>query len=203
MRTYRPRDEAIWGAIAIAFSWIVLASFAPARAQEATPAADVPDTEISPAGSPESENAEEVTEEQGDRSESEPLESDAAAESADGAAETDEVPAEIDLDALTLIPDPRTAEQLESLFRLRVAGINDSIQRRQADLQGQLADASSNDDDIRQLQRELSNLRSERDRLAIEHLLLMRQVTEKLVFPASFGVPSPATESAPADSGSF
>lgn len=101
-----------------------------------------------------------------------------AADAADGGLET-----------LTLIPDRVTAERLERLFGLRVQAINTQIAQHQTDLQKRLADLTSSDDEIRRLQAELSQLRVERDRLAIEHLLLMRQVTEKLVFPESFDSP--------------
>ncbi|MEO0852207.1 MAG: hypothetical protein AAFY15_01710 [Cyanobacteria bacterium J06648_11] len=195
---------------AIALGAIALSSFSPARSQEFAPV-ESPEPEAS--ATPQAESAASEAEA------SEPVPSPAASSDetegsastgststdASEASEAAETFVEVDLDALTLIPDPRTAERLESLFRLRVSGINARIQRRQADLQGKLADANSNDDDIRRLQRELSNLRAERDSLAIEHLLLMRQVTEKLVFPASFGSPAPATSASdrPDESSSF
>lgn len=104
---------------------------------------------------------------------------------------------EVDLGELQLIPNSKTAARLERQFGSQVKTINWRINQRKTELRLKLTDLTSSDREIRRLQAELSQLRTERDRLAIEHLLLMRQVTEKLVFPASFAPSESATPSNP------
>jgi len=47
------------------------------------------------------------------------------------------------------------------------------------------------------LQARLSQLRTERDRLALEHLLLMRQLQENFVIPTISRSPSPSSLPSP------
>ncbi|WP_051039836.1 hypothetical protein [Synechococcus sp. PCC 7336] len=97
----------------------------------------------------------------------------------------------VNLDALVLLPDRQTADWLEAQFEANVAILNDRITRRQAMLQDLLMDADSHDDRIRQVQSILSQLRTARDRLAIEHLLLIRKLSPDGTLPAAV-TPPPA-----------
>lgn len=86
-------------------------------------------------------------------------------------------PLGIDLSELILLPSTATASWLDRKFETEVAPLNARIEFRQELLQQLLRNPDSNDDRIRQVQSILSQLRAERDRIAIEHLLLVRQVS--------------------------
>ncbi|MGK7911886.1 MAG: hypothetical protein AB4050_10465 [Synechococcus sp.] len=90
---------------------------------------------------------------------------------------------EVDLSQLVLLPSPNTVTWLDKQFETEVASINSRIAFRQELLQQLLQDPDSSDDRIRQVQSILSQLRAERDRIAIEHLLLVRQVSENGSLP--------------------
>ena len=94
------------------------------------------------------------------------------------------------LSRLPLFPDTKLAEALESDFRTQIAGLNTQIADKQIALQTMLSSWSSDVELIRKTQGVLSDLRRERDRLSLEHLLLMRQVREHFVIPARAN-PSP------------
>jgi hypothetical protein len=98
---------------------------------------------------------------------------------------------EIDLTNLPLFPDLDTSKRVEAEFDSRVAELNSQIAGKQALLYNLLVNWASDVSEIRQIQVELSELRTERDRLALEHLLLLRQLEETFVIP----VPFPSTAS--------
>jgi len=95
------------------------------------------------------------------------------------------------LEGLTLLPDPDLATALEDQFTQRLSSVNAQISDRQAVLQQLLGRWESDDGQIRRLQARLSQLRTERDRMALEHLLMMRQLQEKFVIPPVSRSPSP------------
>ncbi|MEN9205074.1 MAG: hypothetical protein Q6J68_02765 [Thermostichales cyanobacterium SZTDM-1c_bins_54] len=96
------------------------------------------------------------------------------------------------LEALPLFPDAELAADLETRFSQQLAAINAQIGDRQAVLQALLMRWESDEGQIRRLQARLSQLRTERDRLALEHLLLMRQLQENFVIPNYTRSPSPS-----------
>lgn len=83
-----------------------------------------------------------------------------------------------ELNSLILLPSSDTVTWLDEQFSLEVAPLNARIAFRQELLEELLSDPNSNDNRIRQVQSILSKLRAERDRLAIEHLLLVRQLSD-------------------------
>jgi hypothetical protein len=91
---------------------------------------------------------------------------------------------QIDLAALPLLPNPITSNWLTQRFEQQVRILNDRITFRQTVLRDLLADPNSNDASIRQVQAILSQLRTQRDRLAIEHILLMRQIQDNFTLPS-------------------
>ncbi|NJK63363.1 MAG: hypothetical protein HC921_12380 [Synechococcaceae cyanobacterium SM2_3_1] len=96
----------------------------------------------------------------------------------------------IELRTLPLFPDLKLAEQLDTDFTTRVADLNDNIARKQRQLHRMLQDWSVSENVIRLTQKELSQLRTERDRLALEHLLIMRQLERNIVIPIpDFAIP--------------
>ncbi len=98
----------------------------------------------------------------------------------------------IELRTLPLFPDLKLAEQLDADFTARVADLNDNIAQKQRQLHGMLQDWSVSENVIRLTQKELSQLRTERDRLALEHLLIMRQLERNFVIPVpDFAMPQP------------
>jgi len=99
------------------------------------------------------------------------------------------------LEGLPLFPDPDLAAALETDFSRQLAVINAQIGDRQAVLQTLLIRWESDADQVRHLQTRLSQLRTERDRLALEHLLLMRQLQENFVIPNAPRSPSPSPAS--------
>ena len=90
---------------------------------------------------------------------------------------------DVDLSHMLLIPDTATVTWLDEQFEKEVEPLNSRISFRQQLLQDLLNDPDSNDNRIRQVQSILSQLRAERDRIAIEHLLLVRQVSENGALP--------------------
>jgi hypothetical protein len=101
------------------------------------------------------------------------------------------------LEGLPLFPDPSLAQSLEADFNRQLAAINAQIGDRQAVLQALLLRWESDEGQIRRLQARLSQLRTERDRLALEHLLLMRQLQENFVIPTISRSPSPSSLPSP------
>lgn len=98
----------------------------------------------------------------------------------------------IELRTLPLFPDLKLAEQLDADFTTRVADLNDNIAKKQRQLHRMLQDWSVSENVIRLTQKELSQLRTERDRLALEHLLIMRQLERNFVIPVpDFAIPQP------------
>ncbi|NJL98182.1 MAG: hypothetical protein HC924_04830 [Synechococcaceae cyanobacterium SM2_3_2] len=89
----------------------------------------------------------------------------------------------IDLDLLPLFPDQELATLMENQFNQRVAELNADIALRQADLHHWMVTWESDEAKIRETQAELSRLRTERDRLALEHLLVMRQLELHFIIP--------------------
>jgi hypothetical protein len=89
----------------------------------------------------------------------------------------------IDLDLLPLFPDQELATQMESQFNQRVADLNAEIALKQADLHHWLVTWESDEAKIRETQVDLSRLRTERDRLSLEHLLVMRQLELHFIIP--------------------
>ena len=89
----------------------------------------------------------------------------------------------LNLDSLVLLPSDDTVTWLDNRFSQQVAPLNDRIAFRQELLEELLSDPNSNDNRIRQVQSILSRLRAERDRMAIEHLLLVRQLSSEGVLP--------------------
>jgi hypothetical protein len=99
-------------------------------------------------------------------------------------------PPKIELRTLPLFPDLKLAEQLDADFTARVAALNDNIANKQRQLHRMLQDWSISENVIRLTQKELSQLRTERDRLALEHLLIMRQLERNFVIPSpDFAIP--------------
>ncbi|MEM9568549.1 MAG: hypothetical protein AAF974_09605 [Cyanobacteria bacterium P01_E01_bin.34] len=92
-------------------------------------------------------------------------------------------PLTVDLSQLVLIPSPATVSWLDEQFEVEIAPINSRIAFRQDLLQQLLSNPDSSDNRIRQVQSILSQLRAERDRIALEHLLLVRQVNENGALP--------------------
>lgn len=90
------------------------------------------------------------------------------------------LPIFINVMELPLLPDPETALFLENTFSQQVASINHQIGEYQAELYTLLNDTYSSDRDIRRTQAIISQLRTERDRLSIEHLIKLRQVQDDL-----------------------
>ncbi|MFS8854441.1 hypothetical protein NW851_01035 [Synechococcus sp. H55.7] len=86
-------------------------------------------------------------------------------------------------DHLALLPDPELAEAMDREFNRRLARLNRQIANQQERLYRLLQDWDSDEADIRQIQSQLSQLRTERDRLALEHLLLLRQLQENFALP--------------------
>ncbi|MGQ9837934.1 MAG: hypothetical protein ACUVRV_08205 [Cyanobacteriota bacterium] len=98
----------------------------------------------------------------------------------------------IHLEHLALLPDPDLAEQMDVDFRQQLARLNEQIAAQQEHLYRLLQDWGSNEEDIRQVQAQLSALRTERDRLALEHLLMLRQLQDNFSLPL---LSRPATSS--------
>ncbi len=86
-------------------------------------------------------------------------------------------------DRLALLPDPELAEAMDREFSRRLARLNRQIVNQQERLYRLLQTWDSDEADIRQIQAQLSQLRTERDRLALEHLLLLRQLQENFALP--------------------
>ena len=86
-------------------------------------------------------------------------------------------------DRLALLPDPELAEEMDVEFSRRLARLNRQIADQQERLYRLLQTWDSDEADIRQIQAQLSRLRTERDRLALEHLLMLRQLQENFALP--------------------
>jgi len=86
-------------------------------------------------------------------------------------------------DRLALLPDPELAEEMDVEFSRRLARLNRQIADQQERLYRLLQTWDSDEADIRQIQAQLSQLRTERDRLALEHLLMLRQLQENFALP--------------------
>ncbi|MFS8851363.1 hypothetical protein NW832_01010 [Synechococcus sp. R5-16] len=86
-------------------------------------------------------------------------------------------------DRLALLPDPELAEEMDVEFSRRLARLNRQIANQQERLYRLLQTWDSDEADIRQIQAQLSQLRTERDRLALEHLLMLRQLQENFALP--------------------
>lgn len=86
-------------------------------------------------------------------------------------------------DRLALLPDLELAEEMDREFSRRLARLNRQIANQQERLYRLLQTWDSDEADIRQIQAQLSQLRTERDRLALEHLLLLRQLQENFALP--------------------
>ncbi len=84
----------------------------------------------------------------------------------------------LDLELLILLPNTETIAWLDRQFAAAVAPINARIEFRQDLLLQLLSEPNTSDHQIRQAQLILSQLRAERDRMAIEHLLLVRQLSD-------------------------
>lgn len=89
----------------------------------------------------------------------------------------------IHLERLALLPDPDLAEHMDVDFSQRLARLNAQIADKQERLYRLLQDWGSAEADIRQIQAQLSELRTERDRLALEHLLMLRQLQDNFALP--------------------
>ncbi|WP_244350170.1 hypothetical protein [Thermostichus vulcanus] len=89
----------------------------------------------------------------------------------------------IHLDRLALLPDADLAEQMDVEFSQQLARLNAQIADKQERLYRLLQDWSSSEADLRQIQAQLSELRTERDRLALEHLLMLRQLQDSFALP--------------------
>ncbi|MEN9202006.1 MAG: hypothetical protein Q6K80_10980 [Thermostichus sp. DG_1_6_bins_120] len=89
----------------------------------------------------------------------------------------------IDLERLALLPDPELAEEMDNEFSRQLARLNGQIADKQERLLRLLQDWGASETEIRQMQIQLSALRTERDRLALEHLLLLRQLQENFALP--------------------
>ncbi len=89
----------------------------------------------------------------------------------------------IDWDRLALLPDLELAEEMDRQFSRRLARLNRQIANQQERLYRLLQTWDSDEDAIRQTQAQLSQLRLERDRLALEHLLILRQLQENFALP--------------------
>ncbi len=89
----------------------------------------------------------------------------------------------IDLSLLPLLPDLELAEQMQHQFHDQVARINAEIAEKQADLHSWLTSWETDEAKIRETQAELSRLRTERERLSLEHLLVMRQLERQFIIP--------------------
>ncbi len=103
-------------------------------------------------------------------------------------------PIEVDLQKLPLFPDPQLAQQVNERFDQQVVELNAQINDLQAKLFDSLKDWSVEESRIQQIQREISELRAERDQLSLELLLLMRQLDRQFEVPdptRSPGAPSP------------
>ena len=92
-------------------------------------------------------------------------------------------PSTFNLEHLILLPNLETIAWLDRQFAISVAPLNSRIELRQDMLLELLSQPSSSDGEIREVQSILSQLRSERDRMAIEHLLLVRQLSEEGKLP--------------------
>ncbi len=99
----------------------------------------------------------------------------------------------IHLDRLALLPDADLAERMDVEFSQQLARLNAQIADKQERLYRLLQDWGSPEADIRQIQAQLSELRTERDRLALEHLLMLRQLQENFALP----LPSRSAASSP------
>ena len=99
----------------------------------------------------------------------------------------------IDWDRLALLPDPDLAEEMDREFSRRLARLNRQIANQQERLYRLLQTWDSDEADIRQAQAQLSQLRIERDRLALEYLLMLRQLQENFALP----LPGPSAASSP------
>ncbi len=97
----------------------------------------------------------------------------------------------IDLSQLPLFPDSQLAEQINQDFGRQVADLNSQISEKQIELHESLKNWSSPETDIRTIQLDLSELRTERDRLALELLLLLRQLDR------NFDIPDPVKTTPP------
>lgn len=86
-------------------------------------------------------------------------------------------------DRLALLPDSELAEEIDVEFSRRLARLNRQIADQQERLYRLLQSWDSDEADIRQIQAQLSRLRTERDRLALEHLLMLRQLQENFALP--------------------
>ncbi len=89
----------------------------------------------------------------------------------------------IEWDRLALLPDLELAEEMDRQFSRRLARLNRQIANQQERLYRLLQTWDSDEDAIRQTQAQLSQLRLERDRLALEHLLILRQLQENFALP--------------------
>lgn len=89
----------------------------------------------------------------------------------------------IDLGLLPLLPDLELAEQMQHQFQDQVTRINAQIAEKQADLHSWLSSWDTDETKIRAAQAELSRLRTERERLSLEHLLVIRQLERQFVIP--------------------
>ncbi len=99
----------------------------------------------------------------------------------------------IEWDRLALLPDLELAEEMDKEFSRRLARLNRQIANQQERLYRLLQTWDSDEADIRQAQAQLSQLRLERDRLALEHLLILRQLQENFALP----LPSPSAANSP------
>lgn len=89
----------------------------------------------------------------------------------------------IDLSLLPLLPDLELAQQVQHLFHDQVTRLNAEIAEKQADLHAWLSTWETDETKIRAAQAELSRLRTERERLSLEHLLVMRQLERQFIIP--------------------
>ncbi|MEN9224494.1 MAG: hypothetical protein Q6M54_03385 [Thermostichus sp. DRC_bins_24] len=89
----------------------------------------------------------------------------------------------IHLERLALLPDADLAEEMNVEFSQQLARLNAQIADKQERLYRLLQDWDSAETDIRQIQAQLSELRTERDRLALEHLLMLRQLQDNFALP--------------------
>jgi hypothetical protein len=89
------------------------------------------------------------------------------------------------INQIPLLPDPDMARQVEIDFKENVAFLNQQIADHQTRLHSLLLNWSSDPSVIREIQAQLSELRTERDRLALEHLLILRQLERDFALPRS------------------
>lgn len=89
------------------------------------------------------------------------------------------------IEKIPLLPNPEMARQVEADFKENVAFLNQQIADHQTRLQSLLMNWSSEPSMIREIQAQLSKLRTERDSLALEHLLILRQLERDFTLPRS------------------